>query len=643
MSNKVTLVDETEVNSQSSVQDDLGRVLEKIQEIVKKSAGADYIYRGEPECYPKVSSGLYRPFADFVIEHPDSGPVEPDVASMETAILEAAKEYLYELGSDFKVLAELQHYGCKTNLIDFTTDYLIALFFACDSSYQEDGRVILLKREAEDYQVEKPPETIKRVESQKSVLVRSLKGFIDPDDVVVIPRDLKLSVLNYLQKHHDISTKHIYKDIHGFIKWLGKYLDPNLEFAKGVIYQNRGDLASEMKEKQTWYEKAVVHYTEALKLQSDSVEAYNNRGAAYRDKGEFDRALRDFNAAIDLEPNYANAYNNRGMAYGKNGKHDLALQDFNKAINLDPRSADSYNNRGLTYKEMGEVDLAVKDYNRAVELDPEFPAAYNNRGVVYDERGELDCAIKDYDTAIELKPYYANAYNNRGMAYRDKGDVNRAIVDFSMAVQLKSDYASAYNNRGAGYSKKNQLDEAWQDFNKAIELKPDYAEAYSNRGAAYINKGKYDEGIQDFNKAIELKPDYAETYRNRGTAYFKKGEPTKAIEDYDLSIKLQPNDVEAYHIRGIAYYMKGELDKALRDFNKAIELDPNNAMVYCARSDVWLHLREWEKVKADLTFARNAGVAIITLFHNNYESVEDFEQKNGVQLPEDIAAMLTQQ
>ncbi|MDE0397201.1 MAG: tetratricopeptide repeat protein, partial [Candidatus Poribacteria bacterium] len=506
------------MNGKSAIQENFGGVLEKIREIVEKSADADYIYRGEPECYPKISSGLYRPFADFVIEHPDFAPFKPDVASMEAAILQAAREYLYELGSDFEILAELQHYGCKTNLIDFTTDYLIALFFASTSSYHKDGRVILLKRVSENYQIEAPSQAIKRVESQKSVLVRSLKGFVDPDDIVVIPKDLKLSVLNYLQKYHDISTKHIYKDIHGFIKWLGTYLDPNLEFARGVIYQNRGDLASEMQEKQNWYEKAIVHYTETLKLESGCIEAYNNRGVVYRDKGEFDRALQDFNTAIDLDPDYASAYNNRGIVYGKNGKPDSALQDFNTAIDLDPESVDSYNNRGLTYKEIGEVDLAIEDYNKAIQLDPKFPKAYNNRGVVYDERGELDNAIRDYSKAIELNPDYENAYNNRGMAYGDKGDVNRAISDFSIAVKLKSDYASAYNNLGVEYRKKNQLDNALQNCSKAIELNPDYAEAYSNRGAAYFNKGEYDKGIRDFNKAIELNPDYAEAYSNRGAA-----------------------------------------------------------------------------------------------------------------------------
>ena len=44
---------------------------------------------------------------------------------------------------DFEILTEIQHYGGKTNLIDFTTDYFIALFFACDGHHDKEGRVIL--------------------------------------------------------------------------------------------------------------------------------------------------------------------------------------------------------------------------------------------------------------------------------------------------------------------------------------------------------------------------------------------------------------------------------------------------------------------------------------------------------------------
>jgi hypothetical protein len=37
------------------------------------------------------------------------------------------------------------------------------------------------------------------------------------------------------------------------------------------------------------------------------------------------------------------------------------------------------------------------------------------------------------------------------------------------------------------------------------------------------------------------------------------------------------------------------------------------------------------------------GVDIIAEFRRNYGSVEDFERKSGVRLPEDIAALLIQQ
>ena len=54
-----------------------------------------------------------------------------------------------------------------------------------------------------------------------------------------------------------------------------------------------------------------------------------------------------------------------------------------------------------------------------------------------------------------------------------------------------------------------------------------------------------------------------------------------------------------------------------------------------------MHLKDWEKAKSDLMIAKEKGIDIIAAFRNEYESVADFEQRNNVKLPEDIAAMLT--
>ena len=72
---------------------DLDKVLEKINEIVKKSATDDYIYRGEISrhqehpYYGLVSSSLYQEYLDIEAVH-------FDIAVVQKEILREAREYI---------------------------------------------------------------------------------------------------------------------------------------------------------------------------------------------------------------------------------------------------------------------------------------------------------------------------------------------------------------------------------------------------------------------------------------------------------------------------------------------------------------------------------------------------------------------
>jgi tetratricopeptide (TPR) repeat protein len=105
-------------------------------------------------------------------------------------------------------------------------------------------------------------------------------------------------------------------------------------------------------------------------MAANRVMVYNNRGNAYQNKDEVDRAIADYSRAIALDPNYANAYNNRGLAYQKKGKVDRAIADFSRAIELDPNNAAAYNNRGNAYDGKGEHGRAIADYRRALSKNP---------------------------------------------------------------------------------------------------------------------------------------------------------------------------------------------------------------------------------------------------------------------------------
>ena len=141
------------------------RILKKISEIVEGSADGSYVFRGEPKHYEEVPSTLYRQYRNEIeVGHYDIGTVQ-------TEILEEAKKYT-DKTNDFDILAELQHYDGRTNLIDFTTDFLIALFFACESRPDKDGRVIL-QRESENFVLREAHHPRNRILSQKAQLQHS--------------------------------------------------------------------------------------------------------------------------------------------------------------------------------------------------------------------------------------------------------------------------------------------------------------------------------------------------------------------------------------------------------------------------------------------------------------------------------------
>ena len=551
-------------------QTDLNRILEIIGRIGNKSENGDYIYRGEPECYPKVSSTLYRKLEESKIEQP-----ERIVEQVQEAELAEAKNYTYE-ANQFELLTQLQHFGGKTNLIDFTTDYCIALFFACDGYPSENGRIILQDKngaiknwikeprnsgagsrpdaqksifvrlpegfiEPNKDDIVKIPKDLKgplleylekefgistakiyhdihgfirsqdlialffacdgypsengriilqdkngaiknwikeprnsgagsRPDAQKSIFVRLPEGFIEPnkDDIVKIPKDLKGPLLEYLEKEFGISTAKIYHDIHGFIRSQDLRWGANTEYNLGIIYQNRRDKADNSQEKTQYNQKAIEHFTNAIKLKPDFAETYKNRGVAYDFKGDYDRAIEDYSTMIKLTPNDAAAYNNRGNTCLNKGDYPHAIEDYTQAIKLNRRFAEAYNNRGTTYVQTGAIDSAIKNFDKAIELKNDYANAYYNRGVVYGSQDNYERAISDYTQAIELKNDYTEAYNSRGRIYHKKGEIKRAISDYTQAIELKNDYAIAYVSRGVAKRDLERIREAKQDLQTAL-------------------------------------------------------------------------------------------------------------------------------------------------------------------------------
>jgi len=213
-------------------------------------------------------------------------------------------------------------------------------------------------------------------------------------------------------------------------------------------------------------------------------EAYNNRGIAYANNGDYDRAIAEFNQVILMYPKNETAYNNRGNAYASKGDYDLAIADFNQAILLNPNNAEAYMNRGIAYSfSKIDVDQAIADCNQAIQLNSGLALAYNARAIAYALKRNYNQAIADFETYLQSNPN-----------------------DFDATDRL----TTAYYARGIAYFENGEHNLAFADFNQAIQRNPNNAEAYFSRGVAYFNKGDYANAIPDFEACFRLNPNHSD-------------------------------------------------------------------------------------------------------------------------------------
>lgn len=130
----------------------------------------------------------------------------------------------------------------------------------------------------------------------------------------------------------------------------------------------------------------------------------NNRGIAYKNKGDNAHALADFSQAIDLNPNDDKALNNRGALYMNQGDYEHAVADYDKAILLVPDYAIAIKNRAAAYVNLGKYDRAIPDYDKLLKLNPLNAFALQTRGILRYFLANYPGALQDEMDALNVNP-----------------------------------------------------------------------------------------------------------------------------------------------------------------------------------------------------------------------------------------------
>ncbi len=504
-------------------------------EWVDELGGGNILFRGLANTKWSVESSLHRRLEYNKIKNVAHDIYHDIFVEMVKILISRSRRNGHDIEGgrelkDLELLANLQHYGAATCLIDFTKNSLVSLYFACAPIDNEDdnkanGKVVAFNsnnvdsydeisitnfdkniehwfREYEQNEklyILSPKKLSNRITDQQSVFVFG-KPTLPAENFQMCEINNKKVIMKQLKKY-GISEETLFNDFVGFSTQNSsnkeyENWDTDSYFMSGLIYDVAGD-----------YDTAIKYYNNDINSNPESYKAYNNLGIIKNELGNYQEAISDYNKAISLNSKFYNAYNNRGLAKNNLGKFQEAISDYDEAIKLNPKDCNVYYNRGLAKNNLGKFQEAISDYDESIKLNPKFHKAYNNRGNAKDDLGKLQEAISDYDEAIKLNPKDCNAYYNRGIVKYNLYKFQEAINDYDEVIRLNPEHLLVHTNRGAAKMKLGKFQDAISDYDEGIRLNPKDWKIYNNRKIAKITLGDKEGAAVDFAKAKKLNPE----------------------------------------------------------------------------------------------------------------------------------------
>jgi tetratricopeptide (TPR) repeat protein len=219
-----------------------------------------------------------------------------------------------------------------------------------------------------------------------------------------------------------------------------------LEF--GVLQMEPGDYSSLPPEEVIKECRAIIERREKLDAPT-LAKAFLNRGNAFWDLDQFEKAEKDFEEYLRLLPGDPNGRTRRAGILLSKGFFTEGVSECKSILKDHPRYAPAHTMLANGFFVQKDYKTAIKHYTNAIAADSTFARAYFNRASAYFEVGQFADALTDINKGIELLPAFSwkepeEAYILRGRILAKLGKPHEAILNYAMARRLNASSAVAF-------------------------------------------------------------------------------------------------------------------------------------------------------------------------------------------------------
>lgn len=324
------------------------------------------------------------------------------------------------------------------------------------------------------------------------------------------------------------------------------------------------------------YDKAIEHYTYAVKLAPQQYYPFYYRAECYMHQRKWKEAADDIVAglAVSIEDEFYeqlatmadSAYTQMSTALKIRARRDKENATWTYFLGLLNEYARRYTEACNNFEDF----IVQNEYD-----EDEKEVAHKELAECYLNLGRFDKALESIDQAIANDSTYSSYYNIREEINYMQGLYDDAIADASHIIRLSPDDPYGYYERGFCNYLARRIDEALDDLDTVLILDPKDSAARLLRGHVNRLLGREAEAIADYEGAFDTEALYSKWVKAsvHAAALSALGRFDEAIERLDKTFdRTTPSTTNNYR-RARILAAAGRHDEAIAELEALLDKD----------------------------------------------------------------------
>jgi tetratricopeptide (TPR) repeat protein len=183
------------------------------------------------------------------------------------------------------------------------------------------------------------------------------------------------------------------------------------------------------------FDRAIDWYQQAAAIDSSDAGLYFGIARSYEAAGYPEKAERHYTRALEINPEYIEALVNLGSLRYRSADFPGALAWFGRALAIDPENSDALSNSAMAHFARGDTGQAITILTSLVEADTLFAPARVNLAAMLIERGLPERAVEHLERVIDRYPDHVIARFNLAYCYALLDTLDAAYPRFVSAIQ----------------------------------------------------------------------------------------------------------------------------------------------------------------------------------------------------------------